>query len=359
MAEDSDAEAAAGAPAPAAGPRLVRTGKAPLLFFINPGSGSGLAPAFLATLEGKSAVSIVRLPAEAGAWASAHAALLADPRLRLVACGGDGTANWVVSLCNAQFGAGDAAGRPPIAIVPFGTGNDLSRALGWGRGMAAADLARTPRRLRAIRTSAVKALDVWNVDVRAGADAATYQMLNYCSLGVDAETAVDFERCRKGRCRPCFCCHCMSLCCYFPVGLANACCKRPLGAYATVRLSDAADGGGAERELATGARDKTVIFQAIPSMYAGLDPWAGTAPAAMDDRKFEVTLQGGSVSLGLFQMGIQTGRPQCQATKAVVTTTEPAYLQVDGEGKFLNGPAEITVQRIGSYPFVLSATDFN
>jgi hypothetical protein len=94
-------------------------------------------------------------------------------------------------------------------------------------------------------------------------------------------------------------------------------------------------------------------------MYAGLDPWLGTAPRAMDDHKFEVTMQGGMMALGLFQIGVHTGRPKCQASSTVIATTEPAYLQVDGEGKFLNGPAEIRVDRIGSYPMVFSSRSFD
>jgi diacylglycerol kinase (ATP) len=218
--------------------------------------------------------------------------------------------------------------------------------------MTAADVDAIARRVRGLRQSEkVKTIDVWNVTIaRDGEEAKTFQMLNYCSLGVDAETALDFEHCRKGTCGCCFCCHCMSLCCYIPVGFGNRCCKRALASYARISV----DG----RELETQSADKTIIIQAIPSMYAGLDPWMRTAPAAMDDKKFEVTLQGGSLSLGLFQLGMNTGRPKCQAERAEIRTTEPSYLQVDGEGKFINGAATITVERVGSYPMVFSEKRF-
>jgi diacylglycerol kinase (ATP) len=325
----------------------------PLIFFLNPGSGAGLAAALMAKLEGQQGISFVRLPNEAQTWTTTHADVLNHRYLRLVACGGDGTNNWVVSLCNAHFGTGDIENRPPIAVIPFGTGNDMSRALGWGRGMTLFDIDRIFERILAIRNSGnVQSIDVWNVVVNEeGKPPVSSQMLNYCSLGVDAETALDFEHCRKGKCKCCFCCHCMAIACYFPVGVGNMCCKRSLGSYTTVTI----DG----QRIQTQSKDKTVIIQAIPSMYAGLNPWQCTAPTRMDDRKFEVTLQGGAVSLGLFQIGCNTGRPKCQGSRAEIRTTEPAYLQVDGEGQFINGAATITIERVGSYPMVFSQEQFD
>jgi hypothetical protein len=50
------------------------------------------------------------------------------PRLRVLVAGGDGT---VAAIIKSSLQL-DPDKRPPIAILPLGTGNDLARTLGWG-----------------------------------------------------------------------------------------------------------------------------------------------------------------------------------------------------------------------------------
>ncbi|KAG2493329.1 hypothetical protein HYH03_008464 [Edaphochlamys debaryana] len=49
-------------------------------------------------------------------------------RLRLLVCGGDGTIAWVLGVIKKL----KLSPEPPVAIMPMGTGNDLSRSFLWG-----------------------------------------------------------------------------------------------------------------------------------------------------------------------------------------------------------------------------------
>ena len=93
-------------------------------------------------------------------------------RLRVYACGGDGTLN----EC-----ANGAAGRENVAIThyPCGTGNDFIRTFG-------SENVPLFRDLRALTGGATRPIDIINCDGRYG--------INICSVGIDARVAGDVHK---------------------------------------------------------------------------------------------------------------------------------------------------------------------
>ncbi|KAF4704226.1 hypothetical protein FOZ62_028833, partial [Perkinsus olseni] len=144
--------------------------------------------------------------------------------LRVVVAGGDGTVMWVLQELILH---GINTDRVCIGIIPFGTGNDFSRATGWG---ASAPSDFPGSRLTGFRTwlkrwlsADVKKFDIWKVGVKLHDDGGviyqlkngekvpltegnatdrplktlTKPMCNYFSTGVESRLGLGFDRNRK------------------------------------------------------------------------------------------------------------------------------------------------------------------
>lgn len=79
---------------------------------------------------------------------------------RVLVCGGDGTVAWVLEAIERR----NFDSPPPVAILPLGTGNDMSRVLGWGRGFSKVDgQGGLNTILNDIDQAAITMLDRWKV----------------------------------------------------------------------------------------------------------------------------------------------------------------------------------------------------
>ncbi|XP_015607660.1 eye-specific diacylglycerol kinase isoform X2 [Cephus cinctus] len=256
------------------------------------------------------------------------------PNLRVLACGGDGTVGWVLSILD-QIGVSPP---PAVGVLPLGTGNDLARALGWGGGYTDEPIAKI---LTNIGDSDTTLLDRWQLTVERNPDAPNDDdagkgkenlplnvVNNYFSLGVDAHIALEFHEAREAHPEK------------FNSRLRNKMFYGQMGGKDLVRrkwkdLSEFVtldcDGQDLTPKLKE-HRVHAIVFLNIASYGGGTHPWgagSGSKEPATDDGLIEV------VGLTTYQLpllqagGHGTCIAQCSKAKLITTRTIP--MQVDGE----------------------------
>jgi hypothetical protein len=113
------------------------------------------------------------------------------PGLRVLACGGDGTVGWILN-CIEKL---PPEIRPPVAILPLGTGNDLARVLGWGTRSSDFSL---PALLQEIQRASITMLDRWEITIKSGGKITkSLTFNNYFGVGVDAQIVLKFHLLRE------------------------------------------------------------------------------------------------------------------------------------------------------------------
>ncbi|PNW80627.1 hypothetical protein CHLRE_07g325550v5 [Chlamydomonas reinhardtii] len=91
-------------------------------------------------------------------------ATLVRQRLRLLVCGGDGTIAWVMGVIKKLR----LQPEPPVAMIPLGTGNDLSRTFMWGPAYDPTCMKghkKTYKTLNSVAVAREDKLDCWNITV--------------------------------------------------------------------------------------------------------------------------------------------------------------------------------------------------
>lgn len=83
-------------------------------------------------------------------------------RIRVVVAGGDGTVGWVLGSLGELIKE-EREPFPPVAIIPLGTGNDLSRSFGWGGSFPFAWKSAVKRSLHRATTGRICRLDSWHI----------------------------------------------------------------------------------------------------------------------------------------------------------------------------------------------------
>lgn len=267
------------------------------------------------------------------------------PNLRVLACGGDGTVGWVLSVLD-RIGT-----RPAVGVLPLGTGNDLARALGWGGGYEDEPISKI---LANIGESDTVLLDRWELSVvpntaAAGEDTSNAKpelplnvVNNYFSFGVDAHIALEFHEAREAHPEK-FNSRIRNKLFYGTAGGKDLMQRKWKGLAEFVTME--CDG----KDLTPVLREHKVhaiVFLNIPSYGGGTHPWnksGGAFEPSTEDGLIEV------VGLTTYQLpllqagGHGTCITQCKTAKIVTTKVIP--MQVDGEACRL-APSVITLSRL-------------
>lgn len=267
--------------------------------------------------------------------------------LRIIACGGDGTVGWILSVMDAMDIP--PAERPAIGIIPLGTGNDLARSLSWGGKYRDKPLKKV---LMDIANADIIDLDRWslsycpldnhgdtpeeiaNADVKLPLDVLN----NYFSVGIDAHIALQFHRARNSNPEH-FTSRTRNLLFY---GLEGG---KDLFKHQWRNLMDhvtiECDGFDYTPRLkAYGTH--SVMFLNIRSYAGGTKPWNRKNGAqCMNDGLLEVVAID-NLDLAILHAG-GSGASVCQCKRAVITTNSCVPMQIDGEPCLMK-PCRIVIE---------------
>ncbi|CAM9556562.1 unnamed protein product [Lampetra planeri] len=308
----------------------------PLVVFINPKSGGNQGNKIMQSLMW---LLNPRQVFDLGAGGPQEALELYRkvPNLRVLACGGDGTVGWILSVLDQL----QIVPPPPVAILPLGTGNDLARTLNWGGGYTDEPISKV---LSHVEEGATVQLDRWNLDVRPNPDVGrdeqeqgTSKVLpldvfnNYFSLGFDARVTLEFHESREANPEK-FNSRFRNKMFYAGAAFSDFLQRssRDLAKHVRV-MCDGVDLTPKIQEL----KLQCLVFLNIPRYCAGTVPWGNPAdhhdfePQRHDDGYIEV-IGFTMASLAALQVGGH-GERLHQCREAVLATLRTTPVQVDGE----------------------------
>ncbi|XP_070828946.1 diacylglycerol kinase zeta isoform X1 [Chaetodon trifascialis] len=308
----------------------------PLLVFVNPKSGGNqgakIVQSFMWYLNPRQVFDLTKGGPREGLELYAKV-----PNLRILACGGDGTVGWILSVLDQL----KLRPQPPVAILPLGTGNDLARTLNWGGGYTDEPITKI---LSHVEDGNIVQLDRWNLNVEANPEARPEDrdehqtdklpidvFNNYFSLGFDAHVTLGFHESREAN----------------PEKFNSR--FRNKMFYAGTAFSDFLSGSSKDLakhiKVVCDGTDLTakvqemklqcLLFLNIPRYCAGTVPWGHPSehqdfePQRHDDGCIEV-IGFTMTSLATLQVGGH-GERLHQCKEVTLTTYKSIPMQVDGE----------------------------
>ncbi|XP_066446431.1 diacylglycerol kinase iota isoform X3 [Eleutherodactylus coqui] len=258
------------------------------------------------------------------------------PNLRILACGGDGTVGWILSVLDEL----QLNPQPPVAVLPLGTGNDLARTLNWGGGYTDEPVSKI---LCHVEDGTIVQLDRWNLHVEKNPDLlheelddGTHKLPlnvfnNYFSLGFDAHVTLEFHESREANPEK-FNSRFRNKMFYAGAAFSDFLQRssRDLSKHVKV-VCDGTDLTPKIQEL----KFQCIVFLNIPRYCAGTMPWGNPGdhrdfePQRHDDGYIEV-IGFTMASLAALQVGGH-GERLHQCREVTLLTYKAIPMQVDGE----------------------------
>ncbi|XP_025235101.1 diacylglycerol kinase iota isoform X4 [Theropithecus gelada] len=258
------------------------------------------------------------------------------PNLRILACGGDGTVGWILSILDEL----QLSPQPPVGVLPLGTGNDLARTLNWGGGYTDEPVSKI---LCQVEDGTIVQLDRWNLHVERNPDLPPEELEdgvcklplnvfnNYFSLGFDAHVTLEFHESREANPEK-FNSRFRNKMFYAGAAFSDFLQRssRDLSKHVKV-VCDGTDLTPKIQEL----KFQCIVFLNIPRYCAGTMPWGNPGdhhdfePQRHDDGYIEV-IGFTMASLAALQVGGH-GERLHQCREVMLLTYKSIPMQVDGE----------------------------
>jgi len=256
--------------------------------------------------------------------------LFPDVQYRILICGGDGTIGWVLRTADSL----DLPTKPQFAILPLGTGNDLSRTMGWGGGFTAAELDVRQFLEDRLDKATPVSFDRWMVNIKNDRKFGLRRnkqivMNNYFSVGCDALVALNFHR-KREQIPKAVSSRLLNKLLFFIYGTKDTFVPECRKLNEKVKLE--LDG----REIELPELESIVVLN-INSWGAGVPVWSlgdgdkATEPSRFDDGIVEVFGVYSSFHIAQLQVRLTEPIRLGRARHVRLTTRAPLPVQCDGE----------------------------